>query len=147
MVMGLNLIIAYVTHKRQGTVSSWDLFAGIVTLALGLLVLLNFYTRFMISIVIIYLFCSVIIFNGLTRIMAALGQKKAGGFLWGWPLVLGIISVIIGVMLCFWPLVAAFTIVFCTAFVLVMQGFNLLSVGVFIDRDFFLGSNSDKLKH
>lgn len=124
---GVSGIINYVTKRKSGEVSGWVLAEGVVTTVLSLLILSN---QLITDALLPYFFGGWIILSGVFRIFAAMGIKKIGGPGWGWILALGILSVLFGIYALVHPLVAALTLGLLVGLVVLMQGINLISLGV-----------------
>ncbi len=129
-VVGLALIINYFLNRKQKTVTGWDLFGGIVTFALGLLLGFNTYAHFLLDAMIVYVFGAGVVVVGILRIVAAVNLKKlADGSMWVWLLILGILIILLGIYCLFHPTFTLFTIGYMVAFFVIMSGVNLITSG------------------
>lgn len=134
LIAGIGAIANYALLHRTGLVSGLDLFVGILTGGLGILLLLNQTMRVVTDVVAVYLLGAWLLIGGVVRIIEAVMQSRVQGSGWGWWLVLGILMIGLGVYSLMHPLVAAVAIGWLMGFYIVMAGIDLLVLGASVRK-------------
>lgn len=129
VIAGINAIMAYVAKRKIGTTTVWDLLGGILTLLLGILVLANIFAQLLTDAMLIYLFATGIMLAGIFRIVASTRLKKLG-LSWVWMLVVGVLTVLVGLYSLFHPILTAISLGYLIGFWVIASGINLLSLGI-----------------
>lgn len=124
LVFGIAEIFFYLSHRKAHIVSGWVLADGIITTILSILLLCmpGFQTLTM-----SYIFSFWVLFTGVTRTSAAFAAKDAGSRNWGWILATGIIGILLGTWLLFYPILAVMTIGYLIPFAFLMQGISAIA--------------------
>lgn len=135
LMAGINSIIDFVRHRKEGHITKWDLLGGILSLVFGLLILMSPYVMVIAKIMTVYVFNFWLIASGILRIVAALEAKKNGSKGWIWVLILAILTVVLGVYALFNILVTAVAMGWMLGFFVLMSGFNLISAGTMYGKN------------
>lgn len=119
LLTGLIDIVYAVTNKDIIDRWGWSLFGGIIDFLIGVLLI----AKPNISMVVLPFFVGFgILFRSIIAIGWSLELRKLGGFKWGYLLALGILGAILAFIMLWNPLFGGLTIVFYTAFALVVIG-------------------------
>lgn len=129
IVSGINQVVDYIAHKKNGDISKWDLVNGILGLIFGTLILLSPYVMIIAKIMTVYVFNFWLIISGILRIAAAFEIKKAGGKGWIWVALLAVLTVAVGFYALFNILVSAVAMGWMLGFFVLMSGINYISAG------------------
>ncbi len=131
LISGINGIAAYVTGRKSGGATVWDLVFGILTVVLGVFLLFSPLAVGITDIVLVYLFSIWMVVGGILRIVAGVGviRKHTGSKAWIWMLILGILMILLGIFGFFFPLVNALAMGWMMGFFIIFQGFNLIAMG------------------
>ncbi len=127
LIAGAVGIASYFWRRKFGLESGWQLAEGIVTLVLSILVLAN---RLVAEVMIPLFFGMWLIFTGTIHVMQGLELyrlKKKG---WYWPGGFGLLSLAAGIFTFVNPLVAGITVMMIIGILFVIQGANVLTLGV-----------------
>ena len=125
----INGIVSIVRGASGPHKSAFDIIFGIIAALAGVIILANGFAGAVVTEIIVIIFlCIFLIAGGIARMVAAF-QLKAAKQPWGLLLVIGIISIIVGILLLVFELVG---FVFIHAFVsvgIIVGGFNLIFGG------------------
>lgn len=124
-VAGLNMIAAHYTSRDKGNILS-----GIIVLVLGLFMIVSGLSRAVADVIILYVFGIGMIAGGISKTAGGFYQKKIRRKDWGWSLLLGIITICLGVYCFFHPLSSAYAIGYLIGFIVLVQGVNLIGTGI-----------------
>ena len=124
---GASGILAYVWIGRRREVSNLLLVEGISGILLGILVLSNQLTA---DAAIPVFFGLWVMFSGIMRIVEGLPRMKSGIQPWCWPVALGALGTFIGFYSFYNTVLFNFSPVMLVGILFVMQGVNVLMVGV-----------------
>lgn len=127
LVSGVFDIIDYARFHKMMDLSGWVLAYAVLDIIIGLMLLLH---PLAFAVVIPWIVGAFVLVFGIFEIIGSFKVKSAGVSLWGWMLFSGIVSVLCGLMLFFWP---ATFIIFLAIFI-IMRGVSLI----------FYGWNTDK---
>ena len=119
--------MGFFSVKNQSEGAGWILADGIITFILSCIVLSN---QLVTDAIIPLFFGMWIMFSGTMRIVASFNMKKAETKGWAWSLVLGIIGMFAGIYSFFNPLLGDFAIVVMVGIFFLIQGINMLTLGV-----------------
>ena len=128
-VAGINAIMAYTARRKVGATTVWDLLGGILALLMGILVLANTFAQLLTDAIIIYMLATGLVLAGIFRIFASTRLKKLG-LSWVWMLVMGILTVLVGLYSFFHPILTAIALGYLIGFWVIVSGINLLSIGI-----------------
>lgn len=126
LVSGISSIITYIMGHKDEKLSGWVLAEGIFTTILGIIVLINPFTA---DVMISIFFGMWLMVSGVLRIVGAFEQRKLG-LPYGWTLILGILSLLVGLYGFVHPLVAGLALAMLLAIFFIMQGINTIALGV-----------------
>ena len=132
VIAGMNMTAAYIPGKGRDKKKDTDkgnLLCGIIISVLGLFLIVSGISHAVADIIILYVFGAGMAISGLLKISGGLFQKKRGIREWGWSLAFGILTICLGVYCFFHPLASAYAIGYILGFIVLMQGFNLISLG------------------
>lgn len=119
---GVMDIITYTRDRDTLQLSGWFLAYGIIDVVVGLMFLIHPVAT---ASIIPWLIAFFVIVFAVFEIVESFSVRKAGSSLWGWVLVSGILSLLIGVGFFFWPVMLAFYI----AFFAILRGISLIIFG------------------
>ena len=136
LVAGINLIVDYFMHRKNGGVTSWDLLGGILTVVLALFILYRhgYYGNLLDSLIVV-LFGVWMLLSGIFRIAGSMQLKKVGVSSWFWILLSGVVSLVLGIYGLVNPYVFKFAIGWMLGFYIIMQGINMLTLGFAIGKN------------
>lgn len=134
ILSGINAIVDYLMHRKEGHITQWDLIAGILSAAMGILILSSPYVMILAKGAIIYFFNFWMIISGVLRIIAAVQMRKEGSRHWIWVMILAVLSVALGIYALFNILVMAVAIGWMMGFFVMMSGINLIGLGIPSDK-------------
>lgn len=132
LIAGLNMATASISGKKRekmGNPGKGNLLSGIIIAVLGLFMIVSGVTRAVADVVILYVFGSGMVMSGIFKIDGSLFRKKKEMRDWGWNLAFGILTICLGIYCFFHPLVSAYAIGYMLGFIVLMQGFDLISIG------------------
>lgn len=132
LIAGLNMAAASISGKRHGKRANpgrGNLLSGIIIAVLGLFMIVSGVTRAVADVVILYVFGAGMVMSGISKTGGSLFQKKKEMKEWGWSLAFGILTICLGIYCFFHPLVSAYAIGYMLGFIVLMQGFDLISIG------------------
>ena len=119
LILGGGFEIAYAIQSRQRSGFGWKLVSGLLTLALGI-VLLVLPTASVLSLAL--LIGAFLLASGITRVILAFKVRPRRG--WGWVLADGLVSIALAVLIAIgWPASSI-------AVIGVLVGFSLISTGI-----------------
>lgn len=121
-----NILCFFVTRKHNES-AAWLLADGILTSILGVIVLQNLLIT---DSFLILFFGMWIMFTGCLRIVAAIGLRKAKTPGWLWGLLAGALCVLAGVYAFIDPLIAGLAMVVLLGVFFILQGVNMVIVGL-----------------
>lgn len=124
VIAGIATFIGYFANSE--THSGWDIVLSICELILGILILA--FPFFFTGVFIIFIGCVVIV-TGIFDIVDAVSFHRVKGSLWGLWLALGILTLIFGLFMFFYPLVWAVTLIWLAGVVLVFDGITEIVAG------------------
>ncbi len=127
LIAGIWLIVSFFVSKKSifGISSGWTLFYGIIVTLLGFLLLFNpMFGNIMFSLI----FGIWVIVSGCGRISGAVSLKRSG-MPWGLVMVLGVISIILGIFLILNPIVTFISIGIFIALSLIAEGISYIVIG------------------
>lgn len=127
LIAGAVGIVSYFWRRKFGLESGWQLAEGIVTFVLSILVLAN---RLVAEVMIPLFFGMWLIFTGTIHLMHALELYRLKVKGWYWPGISGLFSLAAGAFTFVNPLVAGITVMMIIGIMFVIQGANVLSLGV-----------------
>lgn len=116
--------IFYFFDIKGSVGASWVLVDGIISIVLGIIILANIQIT---GAFIPFLAAFWAIFRGIISIVSSFDMKKIGITRWYLMLIGGIISLIIGIILTFHPVLAALVVSLMVGFALIMYG--ILTIG------------------
>lgn len=134
LLSGINATIAYFQQRKTGGKDIWDLVWGLLTVAISILLISNQLAQFMTDVALVYLFSFWVIASGATRIMVAVKLRKVATSSWIWILVLGILTVVLGIFSLLHPLLTAITLGWLIGAYIIMQGINLIGFGFAVEK-------------
>lgn len=146
LIAGINIIIDFFTLRKTGMIGIWDLLGGILTIGLSFLILYGQFARIALDAFIIIAFGVWVLVSGILRIVAGLNHRKYGDGIWIWAVLMGILSVLLGIYGFFNPIVFAFAIGWMVGFFIIMQGVNLITLGVALGHDHSADNASKKVE-
>lgn len=123
MYIGIVFIISgfsYISTYLASRTSGWFLANGLLDIVIGLFFIANLGLTAM-SLPIMLAFWMA--FIGILRIMAAFHMRSLKLPMWGWPLVFGLLSIVLGFMVLANPVVGKLTITFMVGSYMIMYGF------------------------
>lgn len=143
LVLGSSGIGSLVTYFRQRGEpgAGWQLADGILTLLLAVYVLFN--QLFAIT-MLPYLASCWVIFFGVRKIIGAVEQKRDPYSDWGWTLVLGIVTLIVGMSMLSRPIMTMFTVASIMGLLFVYRGIVTI---IFAIRQWRLINTAEKKEH
>ncbi len=113
---------------KNATSKTYDIVFGIISLLAGFSLLFNQLARIFTDFIIVAMVAIVVVIYGVTLIVKAFAQKKAGAS-WGVTLIGGILSTIIGIVSLGHPLVTALSLGLFIGMSLTMQGIVIIMLG------------------
>ena len=134
MITGINIIIDHFAMKKSGMKGYWDLVGGILTIILSLFILYGHFAQIALQGFIIFVFGAWVLISGIIRIFVSLQHKKNGERIWIWIMIMGILSVVLGVYGFVNPVVFKMAIGFMLGFFILMQGINMIGLGISLGR-------------
>lgn len=129
-VIGINLIGDYISARKIRYVSGWDLFGGIVTVIMAILICGSGYIGFITEMIIVFAFCAWIVISGFVRIFASIHLKWLGARRWLPGFLFGILNVLLGALIMFYPAFAGLALGVIIGFAIMLQGLGLIAFGV-----------------
>ncbi|MDL2218859.1 DUF308 domain-containing protein [Ruminococcaceae bacterium OttesenSCG-928-O06] len=129
LIAGVSLIIDYVALHKLGLVTGFDLLLGILTTAMGVLLLVNQPARLFTDVVAIYMLGVWMVASGVIRLVGAVRARKVPGSGWGWFLVLGILMIGLGIYSFLHPAVSALALAWLLGFYIILEGVDLVAFG------------------
>lgn len=132
IAVGIDEIAAFIVRRKQGDVSIWELLTGVLSIIAGILIISNVFTRALTSVMLVYTFAAWITLTGIMRIAAAMQLKKLGNS-WVLMLLLGLLTIFLGIYSFIHPVFAAITLGYLIGFWLIMHGAGLISFGLSLD--------------
>ncbi len=118
-VYGSGHIFGYFSKKERGDLFRYGLLVGMVCISIGLIILLN--TEGVISILPMIFGLSMLL-GSFFKIQYALNLKEAGYSLWWSVLMMGLVTLMLGILLIFNPFTAAMTLVIFIGISLMIGG-------------------------
>ena len=134
LITGINIIIDYFMMRKSGIKGVWDLIGGILTILVSLFILYGHFAQLAMSTFIIFVFGGWVIISGIMRIFVSLQHKQNGERIWIWIMIMGIISILLGVYGFINPMVFKMAIGFMLGFMIMMQGINMIGLGISLGR-------------
>ncbi|MDO4271231.1 MAG: DUF308 domain-containing protein [Eubacteriales bacterium] len=128
LVSGTADLVVYFVQRRLYLASGWFLADGVIDVLIGLLFICN---HWLAAAVLPYAFGVWAVVSGVIKCVGASIYRKAGMPFWGFPMVLGVVLTVFGVVTFFKPLVAAVAISVIVAVVLIAQGLMAFMRGIF----------------
>lgn len=125
LLTGVNQIVNYFTKPRL--LSGFDLALGILTAALGGVVLFNVFAQLIADAVLVYLLGVLLVVSGIFRVSESLRDRAARG--WIWSLVYGLLAVVVGVYSFFHPGTLAIAVGWLVGLYIIVAGVNMIRVG------------------
>ncbi len=132
-VIGINLIGDYISARKNSMVSGWDLFSGIVTVILAVAICSNGFISLITEMLIVYAFCAWIVISGFLRIFASIHLKYMGARRWPAGFIFGMLNVLLGALIMFYPAFAGMAIGIIIGIAIVLQGIGLITFGASIE--------------
>jgi uncharacterized membrane protein HdeD (DUF308 family) len=101
---GIIAAIAGLRHRRQERHWVWQILQGLISIAAGLVA----FGRPLITVVAVLVLVAIwaIVF-GVAAILEAVAMRRRGAGTWTWELTAGVLGVLVGLVLLFWPSAAA----------------------------------------
>ncbi len=128
-VIGINLIGDYISARKVRYVSGWDLFGGIVTVIMAVLICGNGFIGFVTEMIIVFAFCAWIVISGLVRMFASLHLKWMGARRWLSGFIFGLLNVLLGALIMFYPAFAGMALGVVIGIAIILQGLGLIAFG------------------
>ena len=125
IVAGVGAVAKFIASEKK-SLAVLDIVWGLVAIALGVIFLFLPEVRAALDFAMIYIFAGWVLVGGILRILAGIRMASAKVSLWGIPLAVGIIFVLLGGYSFFHPLVSLFAIGYLIAFWLMMGGINII---------------------
>lgn len=127
---GIMQAATWISGRRGNRVSGWIFGEGLLTILIGILMVFNpFSSELILSI----LFGAWLVASGLMRVIASIQTKRnIPGAPWAFMLIVGIVSILVGVYALFNPLVAGVAIAVLLGIFFILQGINSIVYGVSI---------------
>ncbi len=125
IVAGVGAIVKFFTSASKG-LATLDIIWGLVAIALGVIFLFFPEARAALDFAMIYIFAGWVLVAGILRIVASVKMAKAKESLWGIPLAVGILLVVLGGYSFFHPMASLFAIGYLIALWLIMGGINIV---------------------
>lgn len=127
LLSGISAAFAYVWISRKQEITNSLLIEGTLSMILGLLVLSN---QLLADSAIPVFFGIWVMISGIIRVAEAYTQRKSGTGLIVWLLSLGLIGIAAGIYAFFNTILFAFSPIMLVGILYLVQGFNVLLVGV-----------------
>ena len=127
LISGLSNIASFLVYKGQPDLSAWQLADGILSTVLAVMLLSNLLIT---DAMVISFFGMWILFSGVLRIVASFVLKRHKIPGWYAGLIAGALSLLAGVYAFANPLVAGLTMVIIIGGVSILQGANIIIMGV-----------------
>lgn len=123
LILGIVFIVVgvgYLAAYFSGSYSGWYLAVGLLDIIVGVVLVSNLRQTIM---VLPFMFAFWCLFSGVIQIAAALQLRKSPmARLWPWPLIAGIIGIIVGFWIMFQPLAGAVALTILLGVYLVING-------------------------
>lgn len=127
---GINLVVDYIKNRKDEHIHVWDLIGGILAIILGGLILASPYVMVLAKVLSVYVFTFWMIISGFLRVASAFKSKKNGDKGWVWALILGLLTVAVGIYALFNILISAIAMGWMLGFYVLLSGMNLISIGL-----------------
>ncbi|MDE3181982.1 MAG: DUF308 domain-containing protein [Bacteroidota bacterium] len=127
LVLATFAVVTRKTHKGWG----WQMAEGLLDIILAVILLLNIGLT---ALTLPYVFAFYGIFTGIFWIFQSIFFKNNQYKFWGVVLIAGLLSLMVGILLFFQPLITALTIVAIIGIMLIVQGFFLTLFSFEISR-------------
>lgn len=134
LISGFNLITDYFIHRKTKKVSKWDLLTGVLTIGVALFIFYGYFARTVLDTVVVVIFAIWILGSGIFRIASGLNLKRSGNKSWVWIMILGIVTLLMGVYGIFNPYIFKFAIGWMIGLFILMQGINMVGLGIVMNR-------------
>lgn len=139
MISGIMELVNFFTTDKEER-SGWALAEGIVETLLGVWMVFGSGSS-VLTAIIPYVFAIFIFSSGFVRVAESIELKSYGARHWGWLLAIGILAMILGVLLCFAPIISAAFVTVALALLLICHGigniilfYNMQRTGNFIRK-------------
>lgn len=139
LISGIMELINYFATDKEDR-SGWALAEGIIETLLGVWMVFGSGSSVLTSII-PYVFAIFIFASGIVRVAESLELKSYGSTRWGWLLAFGILAMILGVLLCFAPMISAAFVTTALSLLLICHGisnimlyYNMQRVGNFVRK-------------
>ena len=127
LLSGVSGILAYIWISKKREASNLLLVEGSLSIILGILVLAN---QLLADAAIPVFFGMWVMFSGIMRMVDGFSHRKSGRIVWYWLVSLGIMGTLVGLYAFFNTVLFTFSPVMLVGILFVMQGINVLMVGV-----------------
>lgn len=127
IIKGLISALAFFRRKEQPEGLEWNLAEAMVSIILGIVVLSN---QLATDLMIIMFFGMWLLFAGCNGIAFSLALKNREDKMWNWTLILGIVSVAVGIYAFLNPIIAGLAAGLVVGIIFLVQGVNTLVFGI-----------------
>ena len=131
LAIGITGVATTIARRDEIPAWGWNLVGSILILLMGIIVAV---VPGMSQTLLLIMFITGFILQGISGIFAAIALKKAGTPNWGWSLAFAILTVIVGIMLMINPLVAALSIGILVAVEMFSFGISMILLSIRLSK-------------
>lgn len=130
LIIGLVYILGCLARRRGG-VPAWFLIPGVILAALGLWLMKS---PGAVATLVQYVFAAVLVFHGVLDVQSALALNALGWPRWGWNLLPGGLTLLLGIVIFLNPMGSFLTLVMLVGWALIFDGLSDLYLIVTLGR-------------